>query len=223
MINLLLGRHGVQPGGHGGVCRFQPARASAEPLLCVNFESDGRRNYMQAKGSVRTADAREAAEWVTYCNDPSNVERRAHGLEPPLGIKYWQIGNETSYDRNGFNLETAAKKTVEFAKAMRQADPAIQLIAWGDSGWAARMAEVAGEHVPVPCISSHVRSRRRQRTCITRRDFTVATPRPRGANSWRRGPSTTAKIRPGHRKTGSQPAAAGHDGVSLCHSRPQSV
>jgi len=30
---------------------------------------------------------------------------------------------------------------------MRSADPSIQLIAWGDSGWAARMAEVAGEHV----------------------------------------------------------------------------
>ena len=30
---------------------------------------------------------------------------------------------------------------------MRAADPSIQLIAWGDSGWAARMAEVAGEHV----------------------------------------------------------------------------
>jgi hypothetical protein len=30
---------------------------------------------------------------------------------------------------------------------MRAADPAIQLIAWGDSGWAARMAEVAGEHI----------------------------------------------------------------------------
>ncbi len=30
---------------------------------------------------------------------------------------------------------------------MRAADPAIQLIAWGDSGWAGRMAEVAGEHV----------------------------------------------------------------------------
>jgi hypothetical protein len=27
-----------------------------------------------------------------------------------LGITYWQIGNETSYDRNGFNLETAVKK-----------------------------------------------------------------------------------------------------------------
>ena len=30
---------------------------------------------------------------------------------------------------------------------MRAADPAIQLIAWGDSGWAGRMADVAGEQV----------------------------------------------------------------------------
>ena len=96
---------------------------------------------------MRTADAREAAEWVAYCNDPDNRERKAHGHAAPWNVRHWQIGNETSYDKNGFALETAASKTVEFAKAMRAADPAIQLIAWGDSGWAARMAEVAGEHV----------------------------------------------------------------------------
>src|SRR5262249_59295128 len=49
--------------------------------------------------------------------------------------------------RNGFDLETAARKTVEFARAMRAADFSIQLIGWGDSGWAGRMAEIAGEHV----------------------------------------------------------------------------
>jgi alpha-N-arabinofuranosidase len=146
MINLCWG--GMESNQVGTAEFVDFARQiGAEPLLCVNFESDGRRNYMQAKGNVRTADAREAAEWVSYCNDPSNPERRGHDFEQPCGVKYWQIGNETSYDRNGFDLETAAKKTVEFAKAMRQADPAVQLIAWGDSGWAARMAEVAGDHV----------------------------------------------------------------------------
>jgi hypothetical protein len=30
---------------------------------------------------------------------------------------------------------------------MRASDPAIELIAWGDSGWAGRMADVAGEHI----------------------------------------------------------------------------
>ena len=62
-------------------------------------------------------------------------------------MRLWQIGNETSYDRNGFDCETAAKRTVEFARAMRKEDPAIQLIGWGDSGWAKRMLEIAGEHL----------------------------------------------------------------------------
>ncbi|HEV2207412.1 MAG TPA: hypothetical protein VG167_01470, partial [Verrucomicrobiae bacterium] len=146
MLNLCWG--GVESNQVGTAEFVDFARqAGAEPLVCVNFESDGRKRYIEAKGSLRTADAGEAAAWVAYCNDPANPQRRAHGPEQPLGIKHWQIGNETSYDRNGFELETAAKKTVEFAKAMRQADSTIQLIAWGDSGWAARMVEVAGEHI----------------------------------------------------------------------------
>ena len=146
MLNLLWG--GIESNQVGtaefvDLCRL----VGAEPLICVNFESDGRQQYMKVKDSVRTADAQEAAEWVSYCNDPDNRDRKAHGHEAPLNVRHWQIGNETSYDRNGFDLETAARKTVEFARAMRASDPAIQLIAWGDSGWAARMAEVAGEHV----------------------------------------------------------------------------
>ena len=146
MLNLLWGgveSNQVGTGEFVDLCR----RAGAEPLICVNFESDGRKQYVNVKGSVRTADAREAAEWVAYCNDPGNSDRKAHGTSAPWAVRHWQIGNETSYDKNGFDLETAARKTVEFARSMRAADPAIQLIAWGDSGWAARMAEVAGEHV----------------------------------------------------------------------------
>src|SRR6185369_6664692 len=51
----------------------------AAPLLAVNFESDGRKRYMEAKGSVRTADAREAAEWVAYCNHANHPDRASHG------------------------------------------------------------------------------------------------------------------------------------------------
>jgi len=146
MLNLLWG--GVESNQVGtsefvDLCRT----VGAEPLICVNFESDGRQQYMKAKDSVRTADAKEAAAWVAYCNDPGNRERQAHGVAAPLGVRHWQIGNETSYDKNGFDLETAARETVEFAKAMRAADPNIRLIAWGDSDWAGRMADVAGEHV----------------------------------------------------------------------------
>jgi alpha-N-arabinofuranosidase len=146
MLNLLWGgieSNQVGTGEFVELCR----RVGAEPLICVNFESDGRKQYMKAKDSVRTADAQEAAEWVAYCNDPENRNRKAHGHAAPWAVRHWQIGNETSYDKNGFDLETAARKTLEFARAMRTADPVIQLIAWGDSGWAARMAEVAGDHV----------------------------------------------------------------------------
>ena len=146
MLNLLWGgieSNQVGTGEFVELCRY----VGAQPLVCVNFESDGRVQYMKTGNSVRTADAREAAEWVAYCNDPDNRERKAHGQGATWDVTHWQIGNETSYDTHGFDLETAARKTVEFAKAMRAADPAIQLIAWGDSGWAARMAEVAGEHV----------------------------------------------------------------------------
>ncbi len=147
MVNLLWG--GVEPnqvGTHEFVdfCRL----TGAEPLLTVNFESDGRKRWQSTpKGDIRSAGPQEAAEWVAYCNEPANPLRRSHGVDKPHNVRIWQIGNETSYDRSGFDLETAAKKTLDFAKAMRKADPQIELIGWGDSGWARRMIEVAGEHL----------------------------------------------------------------------------
>ena len=146
MLNLLWGGIESNQVGTGEFVSLCKA-VGAEPLICVNFESDGRRQYMKAKESVRTADAKEAAAWVAYCNAPRNAERQGHGNGTPLNVRFWQIGNETSYDKNGFDLESAARKTVEFARAMRAADPEIRLVAWGDSGWAGRMAEMAGEHV----------------------------------------------------------------------------
>lgn len=147
MYNLLWG--GIESNQIGtsefvDFCRL----THADPLMCVNFESDGRRHWMKdPAGQSRFADAEEAAEWVRYCNDPDNTLRISHGHPQPHPIKLWQIGNETSYDRNGYNCETAAAKTVEFAKAMRKADPDIVLIGWGDSGWASQMLEAAGEHL----------------------------------------------------------------------------
>jgi len=123
-------------------------RVGAEPLLCVNFESDGRKQWQRSpKGDVRSAGPEEAAEWVRYCNAADCAQRREHGRAEPYPVRLWQIGNETSYDRNGFDCETAAKRTVDFARAMRKENPDIQLIGWGDSGWASRMLEVAGEHL----------------------------------------------------------------------------
>jgi alpha-L-arabinofuranosidase len=124
-------------------------RTGADPLMCVNLHSDGKRAWRQTpKGDIRSADSQEAAEWVRYCNNPDSKERKAHGVPKPYDILIWQIGNETSYDPDSLlDLETAANETVKYAKAMRAEDPRIKLVAWGDSGWTRRMAEIAGEHV----------------------------------------------------------------------------
>ena len=119
-------------------------RTGARALVCVNFESDGRRHWARPGHGlgVRSAGPAEAADWVDYCNDPANAERRKNGARAPFDIPLWQIGNETSYDPHGFDRETAARRTRVFAKAMRKVDPDIRLIGWGDSGWARRMCEV---------------------------------------------------------------------------------
>ncbi len=136
-------------------------QVDADPLMCVNFESDGRAHWQQdPKGGVRRGDAQEAAEWVSFCNNPNDPLRKEYGITQSCRIPLWQIGNETSYSRGAFGTdssaacaEIAARKTVQFAEAMRQVDPDIQLIGWGDSGWSRRMLEIAGEHLQ--CIAFH--------------------------------------------------------------------
>jgi hypothetical protein len=122
-------------------------RVGAEPFYCVNFSSDGEKRY-----GNRTADAQEAADWVSYTNDPDHRERRANGAVAPFNLKIWQIGNETSYGNATFSRDEAIAHTIEFGRAMKQRDPSIALIGWGDRGrdgnlWAPEMQKRAGEYL----------------------------------------------------------------------------
>ena len=108
MINHCWGGvFGNQVGTHEVIdfCR----RVQAEPLLMVNMESDGFRNWAYPpKGGARLGTAQEAAEWVRYCNDPEDPLRLSHGVIEPYHVRYWQIGNETSYrirGQVGFDLD----------------------------------------------------------------------------------------------------------------------
>ncbi len=134
-------------------------KAKSEPLYCVNFLSDGRMYFAKMKEGNRTGDAQEAADWVAYANDPENAERRSHGVAEPYGIKFWQLGNETSYGPGGFTKDQSIEHTIEFAKAMRQRDPSIKLIGWGDTTggrntepWAGDLVERAGEFIDYVAI-----------------------------------------------------------------------
>jgi alpha-L-arabinofuranosidase len=146
-------------------------RTGAEPLYCVNFLGDGVERYRKTPEGDRTGNAREAADWVSYANDPSNAERRAHGHPEPYDIKLWQLGNETSYGRDGFTRDESIARTIEFARAMRQRDPSIKLIGWADRGrvpesenralWAPELLRRAGEHIDMAAI--HMMGMRPQR------------------------------------------------------------
>lgn len=142
-------------------------RVGAEPLICVNLLSDGVKAYWKTRrGENRKGDAREAADWVSYANDPSSPERNAHGYSDPFRVKLWQLGNETSYlYEDGFTMDEAAEHSLEFAKAMKERDPSIEIIGWGDvrnpekllpetprddphvQFWAGRIIERAGSHL----------------------------------------------------------------------------
>jgi len=135
-------------------------RVGAEPFYCVNFLSDGQQRFWKTRdGSVRTGDANEAADWVSYANDPDNAERKAHGTPAPYNIKLWQLGNETSYGSGGFTKGESIAHTIEFATAMKQRDPSIRLIGWGDRGrnaaeplWAEDLLDRAGNYLDFVAI-----------------------------------------------------------------------
>jgi alpha-N-arabinofuranosidase len=147
MLNLLWGGMESNQVGTGEFVRFC-RQVGADPLLSVNFESDGRQKWAHPpKGGGRSAGPDEAAAWVDYCNSPGSALRLAHGVPEPYNVLFWQLGNETSYDPNGFDKETAAIRTLAFAEAMQRVDPRIRLIGWGEGDWVKPMMEIAGDHL----------------------------------------------------------------------------
>jgi len=140
-------------------------QVNAEPLILVNMESDGFRIFSHPKNDgLRLGTAEEAAEWVRYCNDPEDALRREHGVADPYNVRYWQIGNETSYricGQTGFDADGCYDVTSRFAEAMRKADPNITLIGWGDqdrdgNSWMPKMSKL--ENVEMLAFHHHFNS-----------------------------------------------------------------
>jgi len=82
-------------------------------------------------------DAWSAAELVEYTNGavttPMGKWRAANGHPQPYDVKLWGIGNEPwgDYQMGAMSIEQFELKHDMFAKAMRQVDPSIKLIAGG--------------------------------------------------------------------------------------------
>jgi alpha-N-arabinofuranosidase len=83
-------------------------------------------------------DAHSAAEQVEYMNGAATTHmgalRAKNGHPAPYGVKLWNIGNEPwgSWQLGRTDLKYFVLKHNEFAKAMREVDPSIVLIASGE-------------------------------------------------------------------------------------------
>ena len=105
---------------------------------CRRIGAEPHLNFGLGTGSLE-----DAAAWVEYCNRPGGTYfaelRRRHGREAPLGVHYWQIGNEEygPWEIGHCSPAEYARTAREWAKAIRKVDPSVALLAVGG---------VAGNH-----------------------------------------------------------------------------
>ncbi|NJD64739.1 MAG: alpha-N-arabinofuranosidase [Chloroflexi bacterium] len=82
-------------------------------------------------------DAWSAAQWLEYCNGaattPMGRLRAANGHPEPYAVKWWNIGNEMygKWQMGTMQLSQYTIKHNLFARAMRQVDPSITIVAVG--------------------------------------------------------------------------------------------
>jgi alpha-N-arabinofuranosidase len=83
-------------------------------------------------------DEWSAAQYVEYANGPVSTPmgklRASNGHPEPYHVKFWGVGNEAwgfSYQYGAMRLNQFEFKHNQFAKAMKQVDPTIKLIASG--------------------------------------------------------------------------------------------
>ncbi|CCK30306.1 Alpha-N-arabinofuranosidase [Streptomyces davaonensis JCM 4913] len=97
----------------------------AEPMMAVNLGTRG---------------VAEALELQEYANHPSGTAlsdlRRTHGDKDPFAIKLWCLGNEMDgpWQTGHKTAEEYGRIAAETARAMRQLDPTVELVACGSSG-----------------------------------------------------------------------------------------
>ncbi|MFJ8884143.1 alpha-N-arabinofuranosidase [Streptomyces sp. NPDC102402] len=96
----------------------------AEPMLAVNLGTRG---------------VQEAIQLQEYANHPSGTAlsdlRAGHGDKDPFGIRLWCLGNEMDgpWQTGHKTAEEYGRLAAETARAMRQIDPSVQLVACGSS------------------------------------------------------------------------------------------
>ncbi|MEH0548342.1 alpha-N-arabinofuranosidase [Streptomyces sp. B21-105] len=99
-------------------------KTGMEPMMAVNLGTRG---------------VEDAVRLLEYCNHPGGTElsdrRVAHGGKEPYGIRMWCLGNEMDgpWQTGHKTPEEYGRLAAETARAMRQVDPGLELVACGSS------------------------------------------------------------------------------------------
>lgn len=102
------------------------SRVGAEILMAVN---------------LGTGTPQDAQNLLEYCNLDTNTYyadlRRKNGFEKPFGIKTWCLGNEMDgpWQIGHKTPEEYGRIAAETGKLMKWADPSVELVACGSSGY----------------------------------------------------------------------------------------
>ena len=89
--------------------------------------------------AVGTRGLQEACDLLEYTNHPGGTywsdRRIANGAAEPFGYKLWCLGNEMDgpWQLGHRSAEDYGKIASQTAKAMRQLDPSVELVACGSS------------------------------------------------------------------------------------------
>ncbi|MDR0959929.1 MAG: alpha-N-arabinofuranosidase [Propionibacteriaceae bacterium] len=101
------------------------AKAGVEPMMAINLGTRG---------------VQEALDILEYCNMPTGTywadKRAENGHPEPYKIRLWCLGNEMDgpWQTGHKTPEEYGRVAAETARAMRQMDPDIELVACGSSG-----------------------------------------------------------------------------------------
>ncbi|NNM86277.1 MAG: hypothetical protein HKL96_11055 [Phycisphaerales bacterium] len=104
----------------------------AAPEICINIGPP------TADNALRQQYVREACHWLAYCNAPITNKwgalRAKYGHPKPYNVKYWEIGNEVWWGRNGLTVPKYVHVLTQFVPALKRIDPSIHIIACGTGG-----------------------------------------------------------------------------------------
>ena len=90
--------------------------------------------------NLGTRGVLDAVDMLEYCNHPGGTAwsdaRRRHADADPYGVRLWCLGNEMDgpWQIGHTDADAYGKLAAATARAMRQVDPDVQLVACGSSG-----------------------------------------------------------------------------------------